>query len=146
MPSRSKSSKQPTASTSAALEQELRTALGTKVDLKHKAGGRGQIVIHFTSADEFDRLREHLCGRAAARRADDRPTGRVYSVHYAGGLPAARASARIRQRARRGCSQRSCIRKISGRGAVWLAHLLWEQGVGGSNPLAPIFGGCGRQK
>ena len=27
----------------------------------------------------------------------------------------------------------------SGRGAVWLAHLLWEQGVGGSNPLAPTF-------
>ena len=25
----------------------------------------------------------------------------------------------------------------SGRGAAWLAHLLWEQGVGGSNPLAP---------
>ncbi len=27
--------------------------------------------------------------------------------------------------------------KKSGRGAAWLAHLLWEQGVGGSNPLAP---------
>ena len=25
----------------------------------------------------------------------------------------------------------------SGCGAVWLAHLLWEQGVGGSNPLSP---------
>jgi ParB family chromosome partitioning protein len=47
----------------AALEQELRAALGTKVDLKQRTGGRGQIVIHFTSHDEFDRLREHLCGR-----------------------------------------------------------------------------------
>ena len=27
----------------------------------------------------------------------------------------------------------------TGRSAVWLAHLPWEQGVGGSNPLAPIF-------
>ena len=49
---------------SAALEQELRTALGTKVELKQKTGGRGQIVIHFTSAEEFDRIREHLCGMA----------------------------------------------------------------------------------
>ena len=28
---------------------------------------------------------------------------------------------------------------VSGRGAVWLACLLWEQEVGGSNPLAPMF-------
>ena len=27
--------------------------------------------------------------------------------------------------------------RISGRSAVWLAHLLWEQGVEGSNPFAP---------
>jgi ParB family transcriptional regulator, chromosome partitioning protein len=47
----------------AALEQELRTALGTKVDLKSKANGRGQIVIHFASLEEFDRLREQLSGR-----------------------------------------------------------------------------------
>src|SRR5262249_29958707 len=45
---------------SAALEQELRTALGTRVDLKQKPSGRGQIVIHFSSLAEFDRLREQL--------------------------------------------------------------------------------------
>ncbi len=48
----------------AALEQELRTSLGTKVDLKQKSGGRGQIVIHFGSPEEFERLHEQLCGRA----------------------------------------------------------------------------------
>lgn len=53
----------------ATLEQELRTALGTKVDLKEKAGGRGQIVIHFGSHEEFERIREHLCGRARASMA-----------------------------------------------------------------------------
>jgi ParB family chromosome partitioning protein len=42
----------------AALEQEFRLALGTKVDIKHKAGGRGQIIVHFTSHDEFERLRQ----------------------------------------------------------------------------------------
>jgi ParB family chromosome partitioning protein len=43
----------------ASLEQELRSALGTKVTLTHSSGGRGKIVIHFTSHEEFDRLR-HL--------------------------------------------------------------------------------------
>ena len=28
----------------------------------------------------------------------------------------------------------------SGSSAVWLAHLLWEQGVEGSNPFAPTIG------
>ncbi len=27
---------------------------------------------------------------------------------------------------------------ITGRSAAWSAHLPWAQGVGGSNPLAPI--------
>jgi len=54
---------------SAALEQELRSALGTKVDLKQKAGGRGQIVIHFASGDEFERIRDHLRGSARASKA-----------------------------------------------------------------------------
>ena len=29
------------------------------------------------------------------------------------------------------------VNELSGCGAVRLAHLLWEQGVGGSNPLTP---------
>ena len=32
------------------------------------------------------------------------------------------------------------ISTISACSAVWLAHLLWEQGVVGSNPTAPING------
>jgi ParB family chromosome partitioning protein len=46
----------------AALEQELRTALGTKVELRQGAKGRGRIVIHFTSHDEFERIHAYVCG------------------------------------------------------------------------------------
>ena len=31
----------------------------------------------------------------------------------------------------------SALLLVSGRGAAWLAHLLWEQRVAGSNPVAP---------
>ena len=29
--------------------------------------------------------------------------------------------------------------RISGCSAVWLAHLVWDQGVEGSNPFTPTF-------
>ena len=45
-----------------ALEQELRVALGTKVDLRQGKRGRGRIVLHFSNPDEFDRLRAILTG------------------------------------------------------------------------------------
>ena len=51
----------------AALEQELRLALGTKVDIKQKAGGRGQIVVHFSSHEEFERLRDYLAAGLHSR-------------------------------------------------------------------------------
>ena len=44
----------------AALEQELRAALGTKVGIAQNARGRGKLVIHFRSHEEFERLRRHL--------------------------------------------------------------------------------------
>jgi ParB family chromosome partitioning protein len=46
----------------AALEQEFRAALGVRVKLTHNARGRGKLLIHFSSHEEFERLREHICG------------------------------------------------------------------------------------
>ncbi len=45
----------------ASLEQELRAALGARVKLSHDARGRGQLVIHFDSHEEFERIRQQLC-------------------------------------------------------------------------------------
>jgi ParB family chromosome partitioning protein len=44
----------------ASLEQELRTSLGTKVDLSQTAKGKGKITIHFTNHEEFARIRQML--------------------------------------------------------------------------------------
>jgi ParB family chromosome partitioning protein len=52
-----------------ALEQELRTVLGTKVELRHGARGKGKIIIHFANGDEFERLRDHLHGGHAQPRS-----------------------------------------------------------------------------
>lgn len=46
----------------AALEQEFRSVLGMRVSISHNARGKGKVVIHFRNHDEFDRLREHVCG------------------------------------------------------------------------------------
>ena len=51
------------------LEQEFRAALGTKVEIREGAKGKGRIIIHFKCHDEFDRLREDLAG----------PTRRIHS-------------------------------------------------------------------
>ncbi|MFH1921295.1 MAG: ParB/RepB/Spo0J family partition protein [Planctomycetota bacterium] len=48
----------------AALEQELRVALGTKVKITHGSRGRGKLVIHFANHEEFERLRRHICDPA----------------------------------------------------------------------------------
>ncbi len=50
----------------ASLEQELRTSLGTKVDLSQTAKGKGKITIHFKSHEEFERLRQLLTIPAVA--------------------------------------------------------------------------------
>jgi ParB family chromosome partitioning protein len=43
-----------------ALEQEFRRTLGTKVEILARGKDRGKIVIHFTSQDDFARIREQL--------------------------------------------------------------------------------------
>ncbi len=44
----------------AALEQELRMALGTKVEIRQTSRGRGRIIVHFANHAEFERLRDRL--------------------------------------------------------------------------------------
>ncbi len=51
----------------ASLEQEFRTALGTKVDLRQGSRGHGRIVIHFRTNQEFERLRDLLAGGSETR-------------------------------------------------------------------------------
>jgi len=41
----------------AALENEMKMQLGTRVDISQTSRGRGRITIHFTSIEEFDRLK-----------------------------------------------------------------------------------------
>jgi len=43
------------------LEQALRAALGTSVEVKEGRRGRGKIVIHFGGHEEFERLHQQLC-------------------------------------------------------------------------------------
>ncbi len=49
-----------------ALERDLKMAIGTKVDITQSSRGRGRITIHFTSIEEFDRIRM-LLNQAAAK-------------------------------------------------------------------------------
>lgn len=53
----------------AALEQELRTALGTKVEIVQRGRYRGRIVIQFAGHEEFERLRHYLLGPRTQARA-----------------------------------------------------------------------------
>ena len=51
------------------LEQQLKESLGTKVEIRQTSRGKGRIVIHFTSAEEFERLQSLLSGDLARKRA-----------------------------------------------------------------------------
>lgn len=53
----------------ASLEQELRAALGTKVEIRQAGKGRGQIIVHFADHDEFDRLYESLTDHGGPKLA-----------------------------------------------------------------------------
>ena len=50
------------------LQQKLKLALGTKVQIKSGSRGRGQIVIHFSSHGEFERLQDLLSESELGRR------------------------------------------------------------------------------
>ena len=52
----------------ASLERDLKMSLGTRVDISQTSRGRGKITIHFTSVEEFDRLR-HLLASDLKRKA-----------------------------------------------------------------------------
>jgi ParB family chromosome partitioning protein len=55
----------------AALEQRLRMALGTRIEIRQSARGRGKLVIHFTSHEDFERIFDLLTesGGGEERRA-----------------------------------------------------------------------------
>lgn len=50
----------------AQLEERLSLALGTKVDLRQSAKGRGKITIHFKNHEEFERLQATISGNGQA--------------------------------------------------------------------------------
>lgn len=53
----------------ASLEQEFRMALGTKVEIRKSSRGKGKITVHFSSIEEFERLRQSLCESVLKLRA-----------------------------------------------------------------------------
>ncbi len=53
----------------AALEQQVRLSLGTKVEIRQQNSGRGKIVINFTNAEEFERLYALICPQTLQRAA-----------------------------------------------------------------------------
>ncbi|MBM3964640.1 MAG: ParB/RepB/Spo0J family partition protein [Planctomycetes bacterium] len=48
----------------ASLERDLKISMGTRVDISQTSRGRGRITIHFTSIEEFDRIRHVLMNTA----------------------------------------------------------------------------------
>lgn len=53
----------------ATLEQEFRHALGAKVSIRETTKGRGKIVIHFSSNEEFERVHALIAGPQQIRAA-----------------------------------------------------------------------------
>ncbi len=52
------------------LEQELRMAVGSKIEIRQTCRGRGRIILYFANRDEFERIRQLLVvpGDTAAAR------------------------------------------------------------------------------
>ncbi len=60
----------PAANNLASLQQELRMLLGTKVDLHQNRAGKGRMVIHFSSGEEFERLQSMLKSTVGGIKAE----------------------------------------------------------------------------
>jgi ParB family chromosome partitioning protein len=52
-----------------ALESEMKMTLGTKVEISQSGRGKGRITIHFTSIEEFERLRVLLASDSKRKAA-----------------------------------------------------------------------------
>jgi ParB family chromosome partitioning protein len=50
-----------------ALQQELKHQLGTKVEIRQTSRGKGKITIHFTSAEEFERIQAVLSTQSSGQ-------------------------------------------------------------------------------
>ncbi len=68
---RSRPAKPPRNEQLSVLEQQLKRALGTKVDLRQTAKGKGRLTIHFGSNDEFERIRDMICGERVAEEPEE---------------------------------------------------------------------------
>ncbi|MEC9094968.1 MAG: ParB/RepB/Spo0J family partition protein [Planctomycetota bacterium] len=53
-----------------ALEKELKNAIGTRVEIKPSSRGKGKILVHYSSRDEFERLRQLLCEPGGSQNSD----------------------------------------------------------------------------
>jgi ParB family chromosome partitioning protein len=53
----------------AGLEQEFRAALGVRVKISHNPHGRGKILIPFASHEEFEQLRQYICGTGRGKKS-----------------------------------------------------------------------------
>ena len=53
----------------ASLENDIKMHLGTRVDISQTSRGRGRITIHFTSIEEFDRLKQVLANESRRKAA-----------------------------------------------------------------------------
>lgn len=61
------------------MEEQLRLALGAKIDIKQSAKGRGRITIHFASHEEFNRLRDMLSQSSGPPLGEDMTPGFAFS-------------------------------------------------------------------
>lgn len=50
------------------LQQDIKRALGTRVEIRQNARGHGRITIHFANNAEFDRIRAQLVGQPDSRK------------------------------------------------------------------------------